>query len=150
MPTGKQVAIVNDGELVPLRPKELLTLLAMIETNTDAEAIAKSPYAEAQFYRLKPKLEKYKQIYLEMQVEKSMGILRANAPRAASELVKQLDDRLTHNRNKAANDILDRALPKTKDTAGITINGDKVLVMPSDLIGKYGSTPSTETDSPKQ
>ncbi len=128
MPT--EIVKVDKSELVPLRPKELLTLLAMLETNTDAEAIAKCPYSESQYYRLKPKLEKYKSQYLTAQVDKAAGIIKANAPKAAMELAKELNERTPQMRNKAANDILDKALPKQKS------DGPNVQVNVQNVIGK--------------
>lgn len=106
--------------LPPLSQKHIQTLVAILTTKTDKEAIELSPYGERHFYEIKPALLKYKQWYLEKQLEKATTILQEATPDAAEVLAKQLRETNKNEilKNKAANDVLDRAgLTKNKGTA---------------------------------
>ena len=86
------------------------------------------PYSETQFYRLKPILVKYKELFLQQNLEKSVDMLKAASPQAVKELISQLKYRQTGAINKAANDILDRTIPKNKETMGISVkDGNKEI-----------------------
>lgn len=118
----KEINTENDSkseEVFPeLRPNQIKTLVAMMTSKTDREAIEKSPYGERYFYKIKPVLMKYKNWYLEKQREEAVTILHKNMVNAAEELAKELEDDSSQIRNKAANDILDRGgLSKPKGTA---------------------------------
>lgn len=114
--------------LPPLKPKQVQALVAMLTSDTDEEAIAKGPYAHAQFYRLKPALVKYKEWYLNKQLEETVTRLKTLSPKSVKVLGEQLDNKRNEQiRNKAANDILDRVLPQNKKEAiGVSMrDGDK-------------------------
>lgn len=111
---------MQQENLPTLSPKQIQTLVAIMTTRTDAEAIEKSPYSMTYFYEIKPKLMKYKQWYLEKQLEKATTILQEATPDAAEVLAKQLKETNKNEvlKNKAANDVLDRVgLTKNKGTA---------------------------------
>lgn len=115
-----------EGNTLPtLSPKLVQTLLAMIRYPTDQEAIANCPYSERQFYRYKPLLDKYKLHYLNASVRDAQDMLKSATKDSASELIKELKDRDVKARNKAANDILDRTLPKKPDVA-VQVNNYQV------------------------
>ena len=124
------------GKLPPLSAKQVQTLIAIISTNSDIEAIKVSPYKESHFYRLKPMLLKYKEQYLNNSVTQSLDMLKALSPKSVQVLGEQLDEKRNGQlRNKAANDILDRVISKDSGGTQVTV---KVLVMPTELIKKYG------------
>ena len=136
-----------DGtKMPPLSAKLAKTLMAMLSTNTDDEAIELSPYSKTQFYRVKPQLIKYKEQYSNNSVTQSLNMLKALSPKSVQVLGEQLDEKRNGQlRNKAANDILDRVIAKDKGE-GTQVNV-RVLVMPAELIKKYGITSDTENRS---
>ncbi len=122
---SKELTTASENELPQLSPKQVQTLMAMLSSSSDAEAIKKCPYSEAQFYRYKPLLMKYKEHYLNQSLQQSVDMLKALSPRAVYELGEELNHRDTRIKNKAANDILDRAIPKRPDVA-VQVNNYQV------------------------
>lgn len=118
----------NEGKLSPLSPKQVQTLLAIVTSLTDIEAIKKCPYSETQYYRLKPKLIKYRDWIMEKSLEQAQDILKIASPEAALTLYKGLkDSRAKYDNAKA---ILDRSggVPEKKKTSGVSIkDGDKEI-----------------------
>ncbi|MGE5445183.1 MAG: hypothetical protein ACM3SR_11385 [Ignavibacteriales bacterium] len=116
----------DDTRLPPLSPKQAITLMAIISTTTDDEAIARCPYSRSQFYRLKPQLIKYKETYLNQSLQNSLDMLKALSPKAVGVLGDQLDlKRNEQVRNKAANDILNQAIGKRETIGASFKDGDK-------------------------
>lgn len=102
----KEIDSTEEKQLPQLSPRQTELLMLMITSKTDAEAIRKSSYSEAQFYRLKPLLMKYKQKYLATAKQEAIDALNLSAPKAVKELIDELDNRQVKVRNKSANDIL--------------------------------------------
>lgn len=118
---------LNEINLPPLSYKQTLTLMAMLSSNTDDEAISKCPYARSHYYRLKPQLMKYKEMYLSGFLGKSLDMLKALSPKAVQELGEELENRDVRVKNKAANDILDKVIPKKEQQTNVQVNVRPIL-----------------------
>lgn len=117
----------NESKLPHLSPKQIQTLIAMVTTKTDQEAISKCPYSESHYYRLKPILEKYRAWLLGRSLEQAQEILQVASPEAAITLYEGLKDRNAKYDNAKA--ILDRAgIGKTPKTSGVSVrDGDREI-----------------------
>lgn len=95
-----------------LSDKERQTLLAMLTSKDDAEAIQRAPVGKTQFYAHKKKLEPYKQQLISGLLGKAREILQSNALKASERLVELLDSPNPKTRKEASESILDRAIGK--------------------------------------
>lgn len=117
----------NGGELPTLAPKQVQTLIAIVTSKTDTEAIAKCPYGETHFYRLKPLLIKYRDWLLGKSLQQAQEILQVASPEAAITLYEGLSDK--QNKYDNAKAILDRAgVSKNTKMTGVSVkDGDKEI-----------------------
>lgn len=99
-----------------LSDKERQTLLAMLTSKDDAEAIQRSPVGKTQFYAHKKKLEPYKQELVNGLLGKALEVLQANSIKASERLVELLDSPHPKTRQLAAESILDRSIGKPTAT----------------------------------
>lgn len=119
----------NDEDKLPqLSPKQIQTLVAIMTSKTDAEAISKSPYSERHFYLLKPQLMKYKEWYLRKQLDDTVTVLRQSAPDAARNLHDKTKHRDARVSLEASKEILDRVgIGKKDNQTNIQVNVTPLL-----------------------
>lgn len=125
----------EDTDLPKLPPNYIKTLIAMILSKTDREAIEKCPYSEAHFYRLKPLLKKYESWLLGEALEETANVLTLLGPKAARKLGDHIDSRNESISLDAVKETFDRLRvgEKEKDS-GVTVNVANVI---GDQKGKY-------------
>lgn len=93
-----------------LSSKEKLTLLAILTSKNDEEAIKRAPVSKTQFYSHKKKLEPFRQKLVDDIIGKAVEVLRANSIKAAERLTELLDSPNAKVRQQAAESVLDRSI----------------------------------------
>lgn len=99
-----------------LSDKEKLVLLAMITSNSEKEAIEKSPVGKTQYFVYKRRLDPIKDQVIDSMLMKAYEVLKGNTMKAAEVLSEQLDSPKDSVRYKAAKSILDRVVGRPRQT----------------------------------
>lgn len=104
----------NEPRWDDLSAKERDTLIAMLVSKNDSEAIRLAPVAKTTFYALKRRLSPLRKT-LSMQVSaKALEILQGNSIKAAETLTKLLDSHHLATKRRVAEQILDRTVGQPK------------------------------------
>jgi len=118
------------------------TLLALLTHRTKTNAAASLSISRNAIYE---RIEKYKLDEIIREIpNKALQTLQMGSDYAAEVLVNELDSR--QNKMEAAKEVLDRVgLTKNINQTNVQVNN--TVILPSELINKYGTAPSTEDNN---
>lgn len=133
---------MTDNESLHLDKAGKETLLALLTFRSKTKAAQSLSIDRSTLYQ---RIERYKldEIIKELP-NKALQTLQLGSERAAEVLVDELDSR--QNKMEAAKEVLDRVgLTKNVNQTNVQVNN--TVILPSELINKYGTAPSTEDNN---
>lgn len=133
---------MSDNETLQLDKVGKETLLALLTYRSKTKAAQALSIERSTLYQ---RIDRYKldEIIKELP-SKALQTLQLGSEKAAEVLVDELDGRT--NRMEAAKEVLDRVgLTKNVNQTNVQVNN--TVILPSELINKYGTAPSTEDNN---